>query len=57
MLHSESYAHATCQVLNSLSKGGTNLNNVDVTVWCMILVGLALIWRVIHFLALARSIA
>ncbi|CAN0475813.1 unnamed protein product [Ectocarpus sp. 12 AP-2014] len=44
------------QVLDSLSNGGTNLNDVSIGAWCGALVGLALVWRVIHYVALKRSI-
>eukprot|EP00903_Cladosiphon_okamuranus_P021625 g19883.t2 len=44
------------QVLDSLSNGGTNLNDVSIAGWCGLLVGLALIWRVVHYVALSRSI-
>eukprot|EP00752_Nemacystus_decipiens_P009950 g8873.t1 len=44
------------QVLDSLSNGGTNLNDVSIAGWSGVLVGLALIWRVVHYIALKRSI-
>lgn len=47
---------ATIQVLDSLSNGGTNLNDVSIAGWCGALVGLALVWRVVHYVALKRSI-
>ncbi|CAN0345524.1 unnamed protein product [Ectocarpus sp. 12 AP-2014] len=43
-------------VLDSLSNGGTNLNDVSIGAWCGALVGLALVWKVIHYVALKRSI-
>ncbi|CAN0120957.1 unnamed protein product [Ectocarpus sp. 6 AP-2014] len=47
---------STTFVLDSLSNGGTNLNDVSIAAWCGALVGLALVWRVIHYVALKRSI-
>lgn len=43
------------QVLNSLSTGGTNLNQVNIPEWCGVLAGLSLVWRIIHFVTLRRS--
>ncbi|CAM9583250.1 unnamed protein product, partial [Ectocarpus sp. 13 AM-2016] len=40
----------------SLSHGGTNLNDVSVAVWCCALAGLSIVWRVVHYVALKRSI-
>lgn len=48
---------ATVQVLDSLSNGGTQLNGVDVAVWCTVLAGVTLVWRIIHYFALVRSVA
>ncbi|CAM9446521.1 unnamed protein product [Ectocarpus sp. 4 AP-2014] len=47
---------STTFVLDSLSNGGTNLNDVSIAAWCGALVGLALVWRLIHYVALKRSI-
>ncbi|CAM9952064.1 unnamed protein product, partial [Ectocarpus sp. 4 AP-2014] len=40
----------------SLSNGGTNFNDVSIAAWCCTLVGLSLVWRVVHYIALKRSI-
>ncbi|CAN0119421.1 unnamed protein product [Ectocarpus fasciculatus] len=44
------------EVLDSLSNGGTNLNDVSITAWCGALVGLSTAWRLIHYVVLKRSI-
>ncbi|CAB1099471.1 ABC [Ectocarpus sp. CCAP 1310/34] len=39
-----------CQ--DSLSNGGINYNDVSIAAWCCTLVGLSLVWRVVHYVAL-----
>ncbi|CAN0041029.1 unnamed protein product [Ectocarpus sp. 12 AP-2014] len=50
------YGRTGEQVLDSLSHGGTNFNDVSVAVWCCALAGLSFVWRVVHYIALKRSI-
>ncbi|CBJ33450.1 conserved unknown protein [Ectocarpus siliculosus] len=50
------YGTTGAEVLDSLSNGGTNLNDVSIAAWCGALVGLSVVWRLIHYVALKRSI-
>eukprot|EP00904_Undaria_pinnatifida_P002690 jgi/Undpi1/12421/HiC_scaffold_5.g02093.m1 len=50
------YGETGGQVLDSLSGGGVNLREVHVFVWCGALVGLSLMWRAAHYVALSRLV-
>ncbi|CBJ27000.1 ABC transporter family protein [Ectocarpus siliculosus] len=50
------YGRTGEQVLDSLSHGGTNFNDVSVVAWCCALAGFSLVWRVVHYVALKCSI-
>lgn len=56
-LPSQPIGHSQGQVLDAFSHGRTNLNDVSIAAWCCALVGLSLLWRVVHYVALKRAIS
>lgn len=51
------YATFSLQVLETLSSnGGTELTTINIVERCGVLAGLALLWRIVHYVALRRAI-